>query len=111
MSTATESIEEGGVIVWRTHDLDVARTLAAAEYEQAHHREYETYGYVGTPHRGHDWCRQNGWDPAEAVALMRITFGWWRKIPCPPRCGFHKWHMHPAAEGDRGAMPAVYFWT
>lgn len=105
-----QPIEEGGILVWRTHDIEAARTLAAVVADANHHRENNYSDEPdGQPHRLHEECVSEGYDPVTQVP-DRWEIGWYRKIPCPPNsCGQHKWHMHDGVEGERGVMPAVYF--
>jgi hypothetical protein len=74
--------DDAAVIVWRTHDMDVATALA-----------------------GQEWTRQvDGRDPLPG----RVTVGWFRQFPFDPT-GSYDWSVSTSSSTDRRAAPGVMF--
>lgn len=70
------------VMVWRTHDVDVATALAGREWSLDGHPE----------------------EPLPGV----VEVGWWKKVPCRPEADY-AWIAHPQVPGE--GSPAVRFST
>jgi hypothetical protein len=72
--------DDGSVIVWRTHDVDVAVALA------------------------HQMCEGYGVD-----VLPSPQVGWFRVVPWDVTGGSYDFSVEDAAPTERGATPGVWF--
>lgn len=74
--------DDSQVIVWRTHDVDVATAIA-----------------------GRAWMREgNGCEPLPG----HVEVGWFRSVPWDAGSGYD-WSVVSAVPSERGAVPAVVF--
>lgn len=73
--------EDLEVIVWRTHDVDVATALAGAMWR----------------------CYTDGPLPGSGEV------GWWKSVPWDASGGGYDWTVVSCSPAERGAVPAVMF--
>ena len=73
--------DDSSVIVWRTHDVDVAVPLA-----------------------GQEWRQQVGCDPIPG----HVTVGWFKSFPWDPMGGYDG-SVQEVLVTEKGAVPAVMF--